>query len=76
MIGFVLITTEPHKEKDVYLALRDLDGVQEPLPLFGEYDIIVRVEGPDMDTIGRLVCDKIRTMDGVLDTKTLMGIQF
>ena len=75
-IGFILITASAHKEKDVYMALRNLDEVEEPLPLFGEYDIIVKVIGKSMDEIGRIVVEHIRTIDGVKDTKTLTGINF
>ena len=48
----------------------------EVTPLFGEYDLIVKVEAKDVDTIGNLVVDKIRTIPGVRDTKTLTSIEF
>ena len=76
VIAFVLITTKPGSEKDIYTTLNAFDEIIELYPLFGEYDLIVRLEASDMDAIGRLVVEKIRSLDGVLETKTLTGVNF
>ncbi|HEC82042.1 MAG TPA: Lrp/AsnC family transcriptional regulator, partial [Thermoplasmatales archaeon] len=47
--------------------------VVEVYPLFGEYDIIAKLEADDFDSIGSVVIKKIRAIAGVLDTKTLVG---
>lgn len=75
-IGFVLISTEPGHEKDVYNALLRLNQVQELHPLFGEYDLIVKLEAQDFDSLGHLVVEKIRSIEGVKETKTLTGTKF
>ena len=76
VIAFVLITTKPGSEKDIYTELKDFKEIIELYPLFGEYDLIVRLEATDMDAIGRLVVEKIRSLDGVIETKTLTGVNF
>jgi DNA-binding Lrp family transcriptional regulator len=76
VIAFVLITTKPGSEKDIYTELKSYKEIIELYPLFGEYDLIVRLEANDMDTIGKLVVEKIRSLDGVLETKTLTGVNF
>jgi DNA-binding Lrp family transcriptional regulator len=75
-IGFVMISTEPAKEHDVYTELLKVKQIIELHPLFGEYDLIAKVEAEDFDKLGQIVVDKIRTVNGVLDTKTLTGIKF
>ena len=45
-------------------------------PLFGEYDLIAKVEAEDFNALGQLVVDRIRSVSGVIDTKTLTGIKF
>ena len=45
------------------------------LPLFGEYDLIAKVEAENLDSLARIVLIKIRTIHGVIDTKTLAGIR-
>jgi DNA-binding Lrp family transcriptional regulator len=75
-IGFVLISTAPAKEHEVYTELLRVKGIVELHPLFGEYDLIAKVEAEDFNALGQLVVDKIRSVAGVIDTKTLTGIKF
>lgn len=75
-IGFVLISTAPAKEHDVYEKLREVPEIVELHPLFGEYDLIAKIEADDFNVLGQIVVDKIRTIPGVIDTKTLTGIRF
>ena len=75
-IGFVLISTAPSKEHDVYNALKKINSIVEVHPLFGEFDLIAKIEAEDFNKLGELVVDKIRTIPGVINTKTLTGIKF
>lgn len=75
-IGFVLISTAPAKEHEVYNALLKIKEIVELHPLFGEYDLIAKIEASDFNVLGQIVVDKIRTITGVIDTKTLTGIKF
>ncbi|MFP3318354.1 MAG: Lrp/AsnC ligand binding domain-containing protein [Thermoplasmata archaeon] len=75
-IGFVLISTAPGKEHEVYDELRKIKEIIELHPLFGEYDLIAKVEAKDFNELGKIVVDKIRSIPGVIDTKTLTGIKF
>lgn len=73
IIGFVLISTVPKKEHEVYNELLKIKGITEVHPLFGEYDLITRIIAEDYDKIGYIVLNKIRAVHGVADTKTLTG---
>jgi len=75
-IGFVLISTAPAKEHEVYNTLQNITEIRELHPLFGEYDLIAKIEADDFNILGQVVVDKIRTIPGVIDTKTLTGIKF
>jgi DNA-binding Lrp family transcriptional regulator len=44
--------------------------------LFGEYDLIAKIEAGTFDEIGDIVVKSIRTMDGVKATKTLPRTSF
>ena len=48
----------------------------ELYPLFGENDLIAKVEADSFDTIGNIVVENIRTVDGVKSTKTLARMTF
>ncbi|NLK26399.1 MAG: Lrp/AsnC family transcriptional regulator [Euryarchaeota archaeon] len=75
-IGFVLISTAPAKEHEVYNELLKVKEVVELHPLFGEFDLIAKVEASDFNLLGQVVVDNIRSIPGVIDTKTLTGIKF
>jgi len=76
VIGYVLISTAPAKEHDVYNELLKLKEIVELHPLFGEYDLIAKIESDDFNHLGQVVVDQIRTIKGVIDTKTLTSIKF
>ncbi len=75
-IGFVLIKTAPAAERDVYNIVKDIEEVTEVHSLFGEYDLIVKLQAENFNNLGQAVVDKIRSIEGVEDTKTLTGIEF
>ena len=75
-IGFVLINAAPAHEHEVYNKLSKVPEIIELHPLFGEYDLIAKIESEDFNQLGQIVVDKIRTIKGVIDTKTLTGIKF
>ena len=72
-IGFALLSISPMHEKTVYEQLSKIPEVVEVHPLFGEYDILVKIQSTDIDSIGNIVINKIRSIQGIMDTKTLIG---
>jgi DNA-binding Lrp family transcriptional regulator len=75
VIGFVLMHVLPLHEYEVFNNLSKLKEVIELHPLFGEYDLIARIEAEDYESIGEIIIHKIKTIDGITDTKTLTGIK-
>ena len=71
-----MIKTICCKEHEVEIKLRDVKEILESHLLFGDYDLIVKLEAEDFDKLGKIVVDKVRHIEGVLDTKTLAGIKF
>ena len=75
-IGFVLINVAPAHEHEVYNKLSKISQIIELHPLFGEYDLIAKIEADDFEELGTIIVNKIRSITGVLDTKTLTGLTF
>ena len=75
-VGFVLIKVMPRKERSVYEKLLKLEEVEELHPLFGEYDLIAKISVKDFEELSEVVVKKIRSIDGVIETKTLTGAKF
>ena len=71
-IAFVLLNTEVGSETDVLKELRKTESVAEALPVYGAYDIILRVESSSMKELKQNIFWKIRKMDYVTGTQTLI----
>ena len=72
-LGFALLSISSLHEREAYKTLKNIPEVIEVHPIFGEYDILLKIECPDIDSIGNVVINKIRAIKGVMDTKTLIG---
>jgi len=75
VIGFVLMHVSPLHEYEVFNKLSKLPEVIELNPLFGEYDLIAKIEAEDYESIGEIILQKIKTIEGITDTMTLTGIR-
>jgi len=75
-VGYVLISAGPGHEHDVYNALLSVPEIVELHPLFGEYDLIAKIEADDFDTLGHIIVSQVRSIQGVKETKTLTGTRF
>jgi len=58
--------------KTVKEEISKIRGVKEIFGVFGRYDFVVRVETRTLEELGNLVTDKIRGINGVLTTETLV----
>tara|TARA_B100000767_G_scaffold222899_1_gene211701 strand:- start:203 stop:472 length:270 start_codon:yes stop_codon:yes gene_type:complete len=74
-VGYVLINVAPGKEHQVYLAVKDMQHVADATLLFGDHDLIVKLEADSLATIAKSVVEAIRQVPGIIDTKTLAGAE-
>lgn len=75
MVGaFILINTEIGEELEVLEKLEDIQGVIEAYTVYGVYDIIAQLEAESMETIKELVHNKIRELDRIRSTLTMVII--
>lgn len=74
-VGFVLITTEPGSEISVRNTLDSIDGVSGRWVVFGSHDLLVKVEADDESKITKIVIGDIRAIEGITDTRTLIGAE-
>ena len=72
MHAYVQIAADPDKEANVLEALRAMPEVKEAHVVFGEWDLIVRVECASPEELGRFVVSNLRPLDGIKNTKTLI----
>lgn len=74
--GYVLITTATGKEAKVLEQMRELPEIGEVHQLFGQFDMIARIEASDYDRMCDIILGKIRTIQGVTGTRTLICARF
>jgi DNA-binding Lrp family transcriptional regulator len=73
--AFVLINTEIGSEIDVAKELKKLEGVEEVFPVYGVYDVVARVKAESMDKLKEIVTWRIRRLDKVRSTLTMIVIE-
>lgn len=69
-ICFVLMRTKAGFVEKVVKKLNDIEEVLETYPVTGGIDIISKVEGPDVETIAKIILAKIHNIEGVDRTET------
>nr|ANV81020.1 hypothetical protein [uncultured Candidatus Thalassoarchaea sp.] len=74
--GYVLVNVEPGAETSVFEQLSELSFVSDINHLFGDYDIIIKIEAEGIDTIAGMVVESIRSISGISNTKTLACAEF
>ena len=62
------------RDQDIYNELSKIKEIVDLHPLFGDYDLIAKVEAEDLNRLSQVVVDKIRSVPGIIDTKTLTGM--
>ena len=73
VIWFVLINTSPTDEHMVYNQLCRMDEIEYVYPLFGEWDLIIKLVADSDMILENIMIEKIKTIKGILSVKTLIG---
>ena len=71
-LAFVLVNVQIGSEREVLEALRKIDGVEGAYVVYGVYDIVAKVKAESMDELREIVTYKIRRLDKVQSTQTMM----
>lgn len=67
---FVLMNVQAGFVESVVRNLEKIEEVKESFPVTGGIDIIVKVEGSDVETIAKTILAKIHGIEGVSRTET------
>jgi DNA-binding Lrp family transcriptional regulator len=75
VLAYVLINSEIGKETELLKALKNIDGVKEVFNVYGVYDIIAKVEGKTVNELKEVVIAKIRQLNYVRSTLTMIVME-
>ncbi|MBN1682742.1 Lrp/AsnC ligand binding domain-containing protein [Candidatus Bathyarchaeota archaeon] len=70
--SYTLIRVLPIKDKEVYNTIKHFSEVKDIIMTYGEYDLVIRVESPSLDNLDEFIFNKLRKIDGVTATTTLL----
>ena len=73
--AFVLINVESGAEQEVVNELKKIEGVEEAYYSYGVYDIITKIKAESMESLKDLVTRKVRTINKVRSTLTLIMME-
>ena len=72
MQAFVQLTLDSAKEENIYQELKKMPEIKEVKILFGEWDIIAKLELESPEALAAFVMEKIRSISGVKITSTMI----
>jgi DNA-binding Lrp family transcriptional regulator len=73
---FVFVRVKDATPESVGNALRDENAqIMDIYSIMGEWDLLVRIEHPDLNTIQKVVTENIRANPNVAQTYTILGYQ-
>lgn len=70
--AYVLIVTNPGKTTTVLGAVRQVPGVVESHEVMGPYDIVAEVEVENLTDVPPILSERIRRIDGIESTTSLV----
>jgi DNA-binding Lrp family transcriptional regulator len=72
--AYVLVVTDPGKTRRVIDAMRNIPGIVEMHEVMGPYDIVVEIEVPNLQDIPTVLGEKIRGIEGIESTTSLVTL--
>jgi len=73
--AYILINCELGSEELIIQQLKNIDDISEVSGTFGAYDILAKIESPTVEKLREIITWKIRKIDHIRSTLTLMGIE-
>lgn len=70
--GLVLTRLSAGEEKSVMAAIRQIPGVVDVVPVFGRWDLIIRVKAETLEEMTSTIVSRIRAIPSAVTTETLV----
>ena len=74
-LAWILISCEPGRERDVYLQLLDIPSVSEVSVVYGELDLVARIDFDSEKEMSRTLIEDMRHVEGIRKTETLIAVE-
>jgi len=74
--AYVLLEAKPGYERNIVKELKGLPEIEFSNELYGEWDIIIRVSVEKINDLDALLSEKIRKIEGVTLTSTMIVAEY
>jgi len=74
-LAWILISCLPGRERDVYLQLLDIPSVSEVSIVYGELDMVARIDFESEKEMSKTLIEDMRHVEGVRKTETLIAVE-
>ena len=74
-LAWVLISCEPGRERDIYVHLLSMPTVSEVSVVYGELDLVARIDFNDEKEMAKTLIVDMRTVGGIRKTETLIAVE-
>jgi len=74
-LAFVLINADLGTEEELIKELKKIEEVREVYVVYGVYDIIAKIQADTMDKVKDTITWKIRRLDKVRSTLTMIVVE-
>ena len=74
-LAWILLSCFPSRERDVYLQLLDLRQISEVSVVYGELDLVARIDFESEKEMSKTLIEEIRHLEGVRKTETLIAVE-
>jgi DNA-binding Lrp family transcriptional regulator len=72
--AYVLVVTDPTKTRHVHEEIAKVQSIVELHEVMGPYDIVVEIEVESLQEIPTILGERIRTIDGIQSTTSLVTL--
>ena len=74
-MAFVLINADLGAEEELVRDLRNIEHVKEVYVVYGVYDIVAKIEADTMEKVKETITWKIRRLEKVRSTLTMIVVE-
>jgi DNA-binding Lrp family transcriptional regulator len=69
------MNAELGKETQIVTELEKIPNVKEVYPVYGVYDVMMVIESDSMETLRETITSKVRKLDGIKSTLTMIIVK-
>ena len=75
VVAYVLLIVKPGEESNVAEKLKAVKEIKDVSVVYGEYDIIAKIEMENMEGLQNFLIKEIRAMDEIERTSTMISLK-